>query len=134
MPTVSLSIDLAAPLDEVWAVVGDFGNLDAWHPWVPACELAADGETRIMRAGEQVVAQERLLEQRDYAHVYTVDHGPFPMDEYRAELSAVAVGVGCRVTYRGTFEPTTMEVDVAAKLRRFFTTGFEALQARFGAG
>ena len=121
--TASVSMDLAASADEVWRVVGDFGGLARWHPWVPACELSPDGQTRTMRVGDEIVAVERLLESTPFAHVYTVDQGPFPMTVYRAELSVASSASGCRVRYHGRFRPTTTEVDVAAKLQRFFEQG-----------
>ncbi|SCW69927.1 Polyketide cyclase / dehydrase and lipid transport [Sphingobium faniae] len=36
--------DIEAPIDRVWSFVGDFGNVQRWHPLVERCELAGSGE------------------------------------------------------------------------------------------
>ena len=131
---VEVSASFAASSDALWSVVGDFGALHRWHPWVPACVLSADGQTRVLRAGEEVVAVERLLEQTERSHTYTVDQGPFPMTAYRATLCVTEMAEGCRLHYRGECVADGAPERVAAQLRRFFEVGFSALAVQFDGG
>ena len=122
---------LMAPASEVWALIGDFGALAQWHPWVPGCELSADGAERVIRADGEVIAVERLLSSTPLSHTYTVTEGPLPMADYRATLGVTPRPIGCRVSYRGEFVVTDPSADVVSRLQRFFEVGFEALATRF---
>jgi hypothetical protein len=53
--------------DEVWSVVGDFGDLN----WIPgANSVKLDGDVRIFRLGDSIV-KHRLLHRDDIARTYT---------------------------------------------------------------
>lgn len=137
MTTLHLHVRLAASRDEVWAVVGDFGRLDAWHPFVPNCRLQEDGVTRVIAGGGT-----RTIEVLDpeatarNAHTYTIQQSPIPVTGYRATLSVSDEGAsGCTVHYQSSFQPASgvPEVVVRALLWFFFWVAFRSLERRFGA-
>ena len=137
MTTLHLNVHLAARRDEVWAVVGDFGRLDAWHPLVPKCELQPDGVTRLIRAGGTTVVE--VLDPEATvpdAYTYTVKRSPIPARDYRATISIFDEGPkGCSVAYQSSFKPASgvPEPLVRFFLRGFFTLAFWSLKRRFGA-
>jgi hypothetical protein len=60
-------VTIDKPADEVWAVIGDFGNLS----WVPNTKgLQLDGDIRTFQLGESTV-KHRLLRHDDMARSYT---------------------------------------------------------------
>lgn len=67
-----------APIDQVWAIVGDFAGLEAWHPRICSCVAngSAVGSCRRVDLGDRV-AVERLDELDDgrYLIAYSVVEG-----------------------------------------------------------
>lgn len=41
--TVFASADLSEPVDQVWALVGDFARLRRWHPLIERCDVEGHG-------------------------------------------------------------------------------------------
>ena len=54
------SIDIAAPLDQVWQLIGGFNSLPNWLPYIPKSELSEGSRVRHLanRDGQTIV--ERL--------------------------------------------------------------------------
>jgi len=130
MLSVTQTTTLSAPETEVWNLLGDFGSIAEWHPWVPNCTLSSDGQKRTIDLGE-TKAVEVLLSEFNTAlsHTYTVEESPMPIKNYRATLSIMALPTGCRLTWTAKFEP--LDDSAAQQIERFFKKGCEALQARF---
>ena len=67
-----------APIEQVWAIVGDFTCLEAWHPRIRSCVAngSAVGSRRTVDLGDRV-AVERLDELDDDRHLiaYSVVEG-----------------------------------------------------------
>jgi len=40
---VSIHATLDAPIEQVWALISDFGNLMRWHPQLERCEIEGEG-------------------------------------------------------------------------------------------
>ena len=135
MTVLTMDVSLASSVDEVWAVVGDFGGLDQWHPMVPNCRMDADGVSRIITApGVRVVEVLDPEASTEHCQVYTVEKSPMPIRDYRATLSITATEGGCVLTYSSQFMPNRVPESVAVgMLRGFFVAGFAALKKRFGA-
>ena len=135
MTTLKLQTELAAAPDAVWAVVGDFGRLDAWHPWVPDCTLADDGITRTIGTG--VMQAVEVLDPTatgPTTHTYAVRKSPMPIRDYTCTWTATPSGDGTTLAIEANFEPVGVPEETAvAMLTGFFQTGFTSLAKRFGA-
>ena len=130
MNELSLSVVLDASAPEVWALVGDFGGLAEWHPWVPNCSLSDDGLTRTIDLGS-TAAVERLLPEAIHplSHSYVVIDSPMPIANYRATWEAIPTPTGCRVTWSATFEP--LDENAEFMLTAFVKQAFDSLKQRF---
>ncbi|MDX6641937.1 MAG: hypothetical protein QOF12_2948, partial [Solirubrobacteraceae bacterium] len=68
MPTTTRSRDIAAPLDEVWRIVGDPYHLPRWWPKVERVEaVAGERFTELLRSaksGRGIRADFRVVEKR----------------------------------------------------------------------
>lgn len=134
MARVQVSVEKFLPVsaETVWAIVGDFGGLATWHPYVPNCELSEDGLVRTI-AIPPTPAVERLdaAASGPMLHVYTVDAGPMPMTDYRAEMGVREEEGGALLFYRSTSEPVGVDAaKLEAMLRKFFEAGFQAVAAK----
>jgi len=127
---LSLSVVLDAPATEVWALVGDFGALAEWHPWVPNCSLSDDGLTRTIDLGATAAVEELIPEAiQPLSHSYVVIDSPMPIENYRATWRASPTPGGCRVTWTATFEP--LDENAEFMLTAFIKQAFDSLKQRF---
>lgn len=110
MLAVSRSIEVAAPADKVWAVIGDFGDLGYFSDAVAQTEIVHGENNRagaqrriVMRDGGVIL--ETLIARREKSRSlsYRMDQGGLPVSDYRSTLSVKPAGAGSRVTWRGSF-------------------------------
>ena len=121
---------LSANAQDVWDLVGDFGAIADWHPWVPNCTLSADGRTRTIDLGDTKAVEVLLSDlSTTLSHCYTVEQSPMPIENYRATLSVSEQSKGCLLTWEARFEP--LDDTAAGQIEGFFKKGCDALQARF---
>ncbi|XQM29720.1 SRPBCC family protein [Burkholderia gladioli] len=81
MSNVSISVEIAAPADRVWAIVGGFNGLPAWLAPVRTSRLSDDGKTRHLEIGTDTRIVEQLLEHSDAdrRYSYSILEGPDPV-------------------------------------------------------
>lgn len=108
------TVTVAAPANEVWAVVGNFGNLGAWHPAVASTEIVAGtnnepGAKRLLTlggGGGTVTEQLKEYDQAGKSYTYVILGGVLPVVNYRATIDVEPVDdSSSKVTWTGTFDP-----------------------------
>jgi len=87
---VTRSLELTAPAAEVWNVVGDFCDIDDWHPDIRACSLKSlDGSlvrVIVTTTGDEIV-QKRIAEEPGLSYTYTTVSSSVPVRKFTATLS-----------------------------------------------
>lgn len=142
MSNVYCSAVVPAPVEEVWATVRDFDGLAKWHPMVADTTIEGDrssdavGCVRDYHYADGAHLRERLLALNDLDHscVYTIVAGPFRLDHYLSELRLrrVTADETTFVEWVGQFDVAdTDEADVCNTVMAFYSSGLEALTARF---
>ena len=71
MAKVSLSVELAVAADIVWKLIGGFGSLQDWLPYIPKSELAEGGRTRHLATPDGSTIIERLMAFDEKGRNYT---------------------------------------------------------------
>lgn len=127
MAEAQASIDIAAPADRVWAVVGDFGTLD-WMPGVDSCELQGDDRTLGMYGSMTVV--ERQLARDDAARTltYGIVGGDMTVESHEATITVTPQGEGSHVTWDVRTDESMLDV-----MRGAYEGALEALKAKLEA-
>lgn len=99
-----VEVSIGRPPEEVWALVADFGGLDAWMPGVESCQL--DGDVRTLRTMGSTL-KERLVAQDDEARTqsYSLVEGPMPVEHHLATISVEPDGDGSRFTWAYDVRP-----------------------------
>ena len=121
-------VDIDAPPDAVWAVVGDPTSVPRWYPKYVAAEV--DGETRVIRSADGRELVERLLE-RDEAgrsYSYTVLSGA-PVVDHRASFTVEPRGAGSRVVWRTEGRSTVEGASLEDRVRGTQTAALQGLKA-----
>lgn len=126
---------IAAPVDAVWELVGDFGAVDRWSA-IERCSVEGDGvgAVRTLAMPGGLSLRERLeafdADGRSFSYSI-VEPTPLPLRGYRSTLSLEERDGKCAVDWRGTFEPVGVSEDQAKKMvQGIYTGGIAALKKR----
>ncbi|MEU3859736.1 SRPBCC family protein [Streptomyces sp. NPDC028722] len=137
MAHTTASLDIPVGPDRVWQLVGGFGSLPDWLPYIPQSRLGEGGRVRTLTNEEGGVIVERLEafdhEARTYS--YSILQAPFPVTDYRSTLTVHEVpGSGAsRVEWSGTFTPAGVGDDEATALfHGIYTEGLATLKQALG--
>ncbi len=123
----TLTIDVEAPPDVAWSVVGDVAAVPRW--FTKYVECAIDGDLRTLRSAEGAELVERLLERDDGArtYAYTVIAGP-PLKSHWASFAVTASGAGSTITWHTRAEFLDGSIDTEDRLAAGQHAGLERLK------
>lgn len=135
MLEVERRLSLTTGADEVWDLVGDFGDL-GWHPAAKATDLEdRDGIVhRAITLPDDAVLVERLEDMNDSGktYSYSIVEGPLPVSDYRSTLRVIAVDDGCEVCWGSAFAAAGVDDDAAKEVvAGIYEAGFAALSEKF---
>jgi Polyketide cyclase / dehydrase and lipid transport/Domain of unknown function (DUF4331) len=136
LQTVADSVDLAASPDQVWSLIGKFGDL-MWHPLAASIELTGEGVGQLRTIetidGKQIIERLEAVDPSQQLYRYTNVSGLGVVD-YTGTFDLKPKDSGSSVEWRVQFladnQPTLIVKTIVATLMK---TGFEALTKRFGA-
>jgi hypothetical protein len=103
------TVEINAPADKVWALVGDFAGWQKWHPAVESSTADKGNEAgstrRLSIKGGKFLDEE--LETYDAAAMsvkYRIKSGDaLPVTNYSSTIKVSSVGSKCTVEWRGAF-------------------------------
>lgn len=101
-PAANLSaaekITINAPAEKVWAKVGDYGNLGAFHPAVAKTEILSGtnntkGAVRLLTLGDGGTVNETLTsyDAAGMSYAYVINESVLPVSHYAAKIDVNAV-------------------------------------------
>ena len=101
-------ITIDSPADDVWAVVGNFGDL-AWMPGIESCELK--GDDRILGMfGMRIVERQLARDDEDRSLSYGIVDGDMKPEVHRATIRVMPAGSGSFVTWDVETDDNLVEV------------------------
>ena len=76
----SASIDVSASADQVWQLIGGFGSLPDWLPYIPKSELSAGGRVRHLAnlRGDTIVERLEVFDDGARSYSYSILQAPSP--------------------------------------------------------
>jgi hypothetical protein len=136
MAQASASIEIPAPPDHVWQLIGGFNSLPDWLPHVRKSELSDGGRVRHLANpdGETIVERLEAFDNDARSYSYSVLHAPFPVTGYQSTLCVQATrgGKSSRVKWFGQFIPKGVTDQEASRLfQGLYEDGLKALAAGF---
>jgi carbon monoxide dehydrogenase subunit G len=131
---VAESVDVAAPPEKVWAVVGSFGG--SWHPLIARVELIGSGVGQLRKIetidGKQIIERLEAMDDSQRLYRYTNISG-IPASNYTGTFDVKPKGAGSsvdwRVQYLADGQGTLVVKIIVSTLLK---TGLGALKKRFG--
>jgi hypothetical protein len=143
------SIEINAPADKVWAVVGNFGDM-SWHPAMAKTEATGNeaGATRVLTTGTGGKISEKLTkynaEGKSLSYEITdVDVKVVPVTNYSATITVTGSGDKSTVEWKGAFyrgyvnndPPPELSDEAAVKaITGVFQSGLAALKKKMEGG
>ena len=102
-------ITIERPADEVWAKIGNFGEL-TWMPGVDTCEL--DGDDRIlgMFGSMRIVERQFARNDEERTLTYGIVDGDMKPEVHRATIKVNPAGSGSFVTWDVETDDAMVEV------------------------
>ncbi len=91
MRKVTLGQDVAKPVDEVWATIGDFAGIRKWAPIIKEekTEQTPEGTWRVLTMPDDRVVRELQVDSGPHHYTYTLER-----DDMKVYRSTVAVKPG----------------------------------------
>ena len=134
LQSVAFDVDLAAPPDQVWALIGDFGG--QWHPLVSSVRMTGTGVGQLRTIdtidGKRIVERLDAIDNAQRIYRYSTLAG-IPAADYTGMLSVKPKGSGSSVEWRVQYmpggQPAIIVKTIASTLLK---TGLESLKPRFG--
>jgi hypothetical protein len=101
-------ITIDRPADEVWAKLGNFGDL-SWMPGIETCEL--DGDDRILGMfGMRIVERQLARDDENRTYTYGIVEGDMKPEVHRATVTVMPAGSGSFVTWDVETDDNMVEV------------------------
>jgi carbon monoxide dehydrogenase subunit G len=135
LQTVVQSVELAATPDQVWALIGSFGDL-AWHPLVANVKLTGTdiGQLRTIETidGKQIIERLTSMDASGRSYTYEAISG-LPVADYTGKLDVTPKGDGSSVEWRSQYLADGQpDIIIKSIVSALFKTGLEGLKKRFG--
>ncbi|AWN42473.1 SRPBCC family protein [Methylobacterium durans] len=147
---ISESVEINAPADKVWAVVGNFQDM-SWLPPVEKTEGTGGNDakatrTLTLKGGATVVEElsKYSAEKKSYSYrIDKVDVKTLPVNDYSSTIEVEDAGGKSKVTWKGAFYRGYMNNDPPPELndensekavRGLYRTGLDALKAKVEKG
>jgi len=147
---VTETVEINAPADKVWAVVGNFQDM-SWHPAFAKTEGTGGNEanaTRTLTLTSGDTIEEKLLSSDPAKMIYKyeitkVDTKVLPVNNYSSNISVKGEGDKSTVEWKGAFyrgfmnnDPPPELSDEAAKkaVTSVYRAGLDALKKKIEAG
>ena len=136
MAQACAAIDIPAPPDQVWQLIGGFGSLPDWLPYIARSELSEGGRVRRLAShgGDTIVERLVAFDHAARSYSYSILEAPFPVTDYVSTLRVGETdgGTGSRVEWSGRFTPKGVSNQEASQLfQEIYEGGLNALAARF---
>ncbi|MBV4482484.1 SRPBCC family protein [Pseudomonas khavaziana] len=136
MATASSVIEIPAPADQVWQLIGGFNSLPDWLPFIAKSEPGEGGRVRHLTTadGGQIVERLQSFDNVARTYSYTIEASPFPVSAYLATLQVEALTeTSAKVTWSGVFTPVADTTDAAVEelFAGVYNGGLEALRGNF---
>ncbi|MEE7504859.1 hypothetical protein MMR14E_17185 [Methylobacterium mesophilicum] len=127
---------MPAPASEVWRLIGGFGSLPDWLPYIPESELHEGGRVRHLANPDGGLIVERLMafDETGRSYSYHILQSPFPQQGYLSTLRVRETGDGqrSRVEWFGDFQPVGVsDAEIAKLFQGIYEEGLAALRKHY---
>ncbi len=105
--SVDKSIDVKAPADKVWAMIGPFCSIKDWHPAIGQCTQSGKTRTLTTKDGKaQFVEEQTASNMKTMEYTYKILTSPLPIKDYSSTLKVTPKGTDMStIEWSSTYTP-----------------------------
>ena len=129
--SVDKSIDIKAPADKVWAMIGPFCSIKDWHPAIGQCTESGDVRTLTTKDGKaQFVEKQTARDDKAMSYSYAIQTSPLPITGYVSTLKVTPKGADdSTVEWSSTYTPAAgKDADAATAIGGIYQAGLDNIQ------
>ncbi|MFE6552830.1 SRPBCC family protein [Streptomyces sp. NPDC057746] len=133
MASTSVSRLVPVSPERVWKLIGGFGSLPDWLPYIPESALLEGGRVRRLKNPDGDVIMERLVDFNDVERRYTyaIAQAPFPVVDYISTLRVHSItgrDDAAEVQWSGRFVPDgATDEEVVTLFTGIYRDGLDSL-------
>ena len=112
---VERTLQLPLSSTETWHQIGDFCDIDDWHPNISACALKViDGRLhRVLKTTEGAeIVEQRIAAEQGLSYTYKISSSPFPVEKYTATF-AITPNDGTLISWSARFSSDDPSMEAA---------------------
>jgi hypothetical protein len=127
-----------APVDKVWATIGDFCGVKNWASVITKCEITRKDDSTIYRTltlNNGAVIVEKLLawDGDHHSYSYAIVDSPLPVQGYKSTLKVEGSGSTSEIIWTGNFQPKEVSEDEAKKVvSGMYAGAIDGIKAKLG--
>ena len=105
--SVDKTIDVNAPADKVWAMIGPFCSIKDWHPAIGQCTQSGMTRTLTTKDGKaQFVEEQTASNMKAMDYSYKILKSPLPIKDYNSTLKVTPKGTTMStIEWSSTYTP-----------------------------
>ena len=129
--SINKSIDVKAPADKVWAMIGPFCSIKDWHPAIGECTESGEVRTLTTKDGKaQFVEKKIASDKKTMSYSYAIEKSPLPITGYTSTLKVTPKGANeSTVQWSSTYTPAKgKEQDADMAISGIYQAGLDNIQ------
>ena len=105
--SVEKEINVKAPADKVWAMIGPFCSIDKWHPAIGSCTEENGVRTLKTKDGKATFVEKQTKnDPSGMEYTYEIEKSPLPITDYKSTLKVTKVNDNeSKVAWSSTYTP-----------------------------
>ncbi len=123
-------IDVAAPPEKVWAMIGPFCSIKDWHPAIGKCTEHNGVRTLVTKDGAGTFVEKQTANKpSSMEYSYEIQKSPLPITGYKSTLKVTKKGEGSQVEWSSTYTPDKGKEDAANQaISGIYQGGLDSIQ------
>jgi hypothetical protein len=118
MATAASRIDLPVAPERAWRLIGGFGSLPDWLPFIASSQLKEGGRVRHLTTqdGQNIIERLMAFDEQARRYTYHILQAPFPVASYYSTLKVSGAGESSQVDWAGEFTPVGVSDHEASRI------------------
>lgn len=105
--SIDKSVEVKAPAEKVWSMIGPFCSIKDWHPAIGQCTESGGVRTLVTKDGKATfVEKQTASNDKEMMYSYAIEKSPLPITDYKSTLKVVPMGKDMsKVEWSSTYTP-----------------------------
>ena len=133
--SVDKEINVKAPADKVWAMIGPFCSIAKWHPAIGTCTEDNGVRTLTTKDGKGTFVEKQTKnDPKDMKYSYEIEKSPLPITGYNSMIKVTPEGADkSKVEWSSTYTPDSGKADAAkSALEGIYQSGLDNIKKMAG--